>query len=141
MSKLITTLGRMKRVWEILRMKEYDEVMAYQRGLLAKLIACAPTSSPFYQRLYGHLPGPLVDLQQLPPVTKLELMANFDDRATSRAITRKSADAFMADKALVGEPFLGKYLICSSSGSTGNRGPFWQLRVLHAPGERAQTLS
>lgn len=124
MSKLITTLGKMKRVWKILRMKKYDEVMAHQRELLEKLITCARTSSPFYQRLYSNLPDSVVDLQQLPPVTKLELMENFDDWTTDRAITRKSAGAFMADKTLVGEPFLGKYLICSSSGSTGNRGIF-----------------
>jgi phenylacetate-CoA ligase len=124
MSKLVTAFGKVRKIWKFMRMKEYDEVMAHQREQLEKLIESARTSSPFYQQLYSHLPEPITDFQQLPPVTKLQLMANFDDWATDRAVTRVSANAFMADKTLVGEPYLGKYLICSSSGSSGHRGIF-----------------
>jgi phenylacetate-CoA ligase len=118
------TFSDLKKLWKFMRMKEYDEVMAHQREQLQALLECARTSSPFYQRLYSHLPESGADFQQLPPVTKLQLMANFDDWSTDRAVTRQSADAFMADKTLVGEPYLGKYLICSSSGSSGHRGIF-----------------
>jgi phenylacetate-coenzyme A ligase PaaK-like adenylate-forming protein len=124
MTGLVTTLGKARHVWKILRMKGYEEVMAHQRELLTQLIACARRSSPFYQRLYSHLPDPVEGLWQLPPVTKKELMASFDDWATDRIITKKSADVFLADKSLVGELFLEKYLICSSSGSTGAPGIF-----------------
>ncbi|MBA2395349.1 MAG: phenylacetate--CoA ligase family protein [Ktedonobacteraceae bacterium] len=130
MSNSTILFGKMKKLWKFMRMKEYDEVMAHQREQLEELIERARTSSPFYQRLYSHLPEPIPSLQQLPPVTKPELMANFDDWSTDRAITRESANAFMADKTLIGEPYLGKYLICSSSGSSGHRGTF-----VYGPGE------
>lgn len=124
MSNSDTTFSKMKKLWKFMRMRAYDEVMAYQREQLEALIACARTSSPFYQRLYSHLPTPLPAFQHLPPVTKAELMTNFDDWATDRAITMESALAFMADKTRVGEPYLGKYLLCSSSGTSGLRGIF-----------------
>lgn len=124
MTRLTAAFGKVSRAWRILRMTGYDEVMAHQRELLGQLIACARTSSPFYQRLYSQLPDPVQDIRQLPPVTKQQLMASFDDWATDRAITRQRADAFLADKTLVGEPFLDRYLICSSSGSTGTPGIF-----------------
>lgn len=124
MSNSNTTFSKVKKLWKFLRMKKYDEVMAHQREQLEILITCARTSSPFYQRLYSHFSEPVPALQQLPPVTKPELMANFDDWAIDREITRESAEAFMADKTLVGEPYLDKYLICSSSGTSGHRGIF-----------------
>lgn len=124
MSNLSAKLTKGKELWRFMRMKEYDEVMEHQHKQLEALIECARTSSPFYQRLYKHLLEPAPALQQLPPVTKPELMANFDDWATDREITRESAEAFMADKSLIGEPYLGKYLICSSSGTSGHRGIF-----------------
>jgi putative adenylate-forming enzyme len=124
MSNLNKAFTKMQKLWKFMRMKEYDEVMEHQSIELAALIEYARTSSPFYRRLYSHLSEPIPALQQLPPVTKPELMENFDDWATDRAITRQSAEAFMADKTLIGEPFLGKYLICSSSGTSGHRGIF-----------------
>lgn len=119
-----TSLSRLYRLWKFMRMKEYDEVMAHQRESLEKLLTVARTASPFYRRLYSHLPEPLPDLRDLPPVTKPQLMASFDEWATDRAVTLESAEAFLADKTLIGEPYLGKYLICTSSGTSGHRGIF-----------------
>ncbi|MEO7020296.1 MAG: phenylacetate--CoA ligase family protein, partial [Ktedonobacteraceae bacterium] len=82
----MSTFGRafsqVKKTWQFIRMKEYDEVMAHQRQLLEKLIESARAASPFYQRLYSHLPETITDFQQLPAVTKPQLMENFDDWAT-----------------------------------------------------------
>lgn len=122
MSKPATIFGRLHKLWTFMHMKEYDEVMAHQRELLSNLIESARSSSPFYQRLYSHLPAGHLELQQLPPVTKPDLMDHFDDWATDRQITREKAEAFLADKTLVGEPFLDKYLICKSSGTSGLQG-------------------
>jgi len=124
MSGLMTTLRNARRAWKVLRMTDYDEVMEHQQELLRELIACARTSSPLYQRLYSQVPEQVTDIRQLPAVTKQELMSGFDDWATDRVITREKADAFLADKTLIGEPFLEKYMLCSSSGSTGTPGIF-----------------
>ena len=55
---------------------------------LAALVAYARTSSPFYRALYRGLPAEDVPLRDLPPVTKPQLMAHFDDWVTDPAITR-----------------------------------------------------
>ncbi|HEU5377648.1 MAG TPA: hypothetical protein VFV38_19665 [Ktedonobacteraceae bacterium] len=122
MGKPVATFVKLKKTWKFLRMKEYDEVIEHQREMLEKLIHIARTSSPFYQRLYSHLPDPIADFERLPPVTKPQLMENFDDWAIDRAVTRESAEAFLADKTRIGEPYLGKYLICKSSGTSGLQG-------------------
>lgn len=117
--------GRMQHVWRIMRMKP-AEVIAHQQSELKDLIQFARQYSPFYQRLYAHLPTDIQTLQQLPPVTKPALMAHFDEWATDRAITRASADAFLADKTLVGQPYLEQYFLSTTSGSSGQRGIFIQ---------------
>ncbi len=91
---------------------------------LAALVAHARTSSPFYRALYRALPAGDVLFQDLPPVSKPQLMAHFDDWVTDPAITRTGLEAFVADPALVGIRYLGRYFACTSSGTTGHPGLF-----------------
>ncbi len=97
-----------------------------QRRRLAGLIGYARARSPFYRDLYAGLPPGVPDLSQLPPVTKSQLMEHLDDVVTDRAVTRAGLDAFLADQATIGQPFLGRYLVATSSGSTGHPGVFVQ---------------
>jgi phenylacetate-coenzyme A ligase PaaK-like adenylate-forming protein len=53
-------------------------------------------------------------------------MARFDDWVTDPAVSREGVEAFLADLALVGESFLGKYAVCQTSGTTGVAGMFLQ---------------
>jgi phenylacetate-coenzyme A ligase PaaK-like adenylate-forming protein len=115
----------MQQAWRILRMKP-AEVIAYQQEQLHDLIQFARKHSPFYQQLYARLPTDIQKIQQLPPVTKPQLMANFDGWVTDRAITRKTVDAFLADKTLVGQLYLERYMLSTTSGSSGQRGIFIQ---------------
>ena len=55
----------------------------------------------------------------LPITTKAELMEDFDGWATDREITRERVDLFMADRDRVGQPFLGRYMVATTSGTTG----------------------
>jgi phenylacetate-coenzyme A ligase PaaK-like adenylate-forming protein len=101
---------------------------------LAALVAHARTSSPYYRELYRGLPagdvlrGDLllgdVPLGDLPTVTKPQLMARFDDWVTDPAVTRADLEAFVADPSLVGSRYRGRYLACTSSGTTGHPGLF-----------------
>jgi phenylacetate-coenzyme A ligase PaaK-like adenylate-forming protein len=95
-----------------------------QERRLSALSAHARTRSPFYQRLYRGLPANGVALRDLPPVTKPELMAAFDDWVTDRGVTRAGVEAFVADPVLVGAPYRRGYFVCTSSGTTGYPGLF-----------------
>jgi phenylacetate-coenzyme A ligase PaaK-like adenylate-forming protein len=90
----------------------------------ASLLAHARGASPFYRDLYRGLPAGPVALGDLPPVNKPALMAAFDGWATDPRITKAGVDAFMADPARIGAPFLGDYFVCTSAGTTGHPGVF-----------------
>jgi len=51
-------------------------------------------------------------------------MANFDEWVTDRAVTRNGVEAFIADKTRVGDYYLGRYAVWTSSGVTGRHGIF-----------------
>jgi phenylacetate-coenzyme A ligase PaaK-like adenylate-forming protein len=51
-------------------------------------------------------------------------MANFDEWVTDRAVTRSGVEAFIADKTGVGDFYLGRYAVWTSSGVTGRHGIF-----------------
>lgn len=97
-----------------------------QQQRLDRMIACARSHSPFYRQLYQHLPVSGVALHDLPPTTKTQLMEAFDAWATDPAVSRASVDAFIRDKRLVGQRYLGKYSVWTTSGTTGEPGIFLQ---------------
>ncbi|WP_163513585.1 phenylacetate--CoA ligase family protein [Fodinicola acaciae] len=118
-----------------------DGIARRQRTRLAEIVAYARQNSPFYRDLYRGLPENVEDVTLLPVVDKKILMAHFDDWSTDREVTRERVEAFIADPELVGQRFLGKYLVASTSGTTGVRGLFLSdgeyARVHLALGSRA----
>lgn len=88
---------------------------------LEALIERAGRDSPFYR---GRKHGPR--LADFAPVDKAELMRHFDDWATDRRITRAAAAAFLADASCVADAWLGRYLLWTSSGTSGVPGWFVQ---------------
>lgn len=99
-------------------------IAARQRARLAELVAYARERSPFYRELYQGLPERVEDPTHLPVTSKQALMANFDAAVTDREVTLQNVRAFIADLDLIGEPFLGKYLVATTSGTTGMPGIF-----------------
>lgn len=95
-----------------------------QDDRLAALVQQARTESRYYERLYRGLPADRVVLRDLPPVTKPELMASFDDWVTDPAVTRAGVEDFIADPTRIGSSYLGRYFVCSTSGTTGHPGLF-----------------
>jgi phenylacetate-CoA ligase len=65
------------------------------------------------------LPTHIDDLRQLPPVSKPDLMAHFEDWVTDPAIKLADVEVFVTDKSRIGESFLDQYLIFTTSGSSG----------------------
>jgi phenylacetate-CoA ligase len=101
-------------------------IAALQRRRLHELIEFARQHSRFYREAYARLPQYDVPIQDLPVVTKAELMARFDDWVTDPEITRAGVEKFTADPGRVGTPFLGKYSVWTSSGTSGIPGIFVQ---------------
>ncbi len=97
-----------------------------QHARLAEIVAFARARSPYYRELYRALPEDVADPALLPVTDKKTLMARFDEWVTDRDVTLEKAQAFVADPALVGERFQGRYLVTTTSGTSGLRGIFLQ---------------
>ena len=95
---------------------------ALRERRLARLIESTLRGSPLYRR---RAPGGRC-LADFAPVSKPELMREFDNWATDRRITGAGVDAFTADPALAAKGWLGDYLVWTSSGTSGHRGVFVQ---------------
>ena len=90
-----------------------------QQNRLQELVRYVKANSPFFSELYGEL-GDEIKLSDLPPTNKQQLMQNFDKWFTDTSITKEKVDCFMSDLSNVGKKLDGKYLVYTTSGSTGN---------------------
>ncbi|MCR5591914.1 MAG: phenylacetate--CoA ligase family protein [Lachnospiraceae bacterium] len=96
-----------------------EKTVRMQQARLKKLVRYAKKNSPFYGLLYSGL-GEDFRLEDLPPVTKPEMMADFDRVVTDRRVTMREIDGFCTDLDHVGRMLCGSYLVFKTSGSTGN---------------------
>ena len=92
---------------------------------LRGLLRFARSASPFYRALHSRC-GERTPLAELPVVGKQQLMENFDDWATDARIRRRAVDAFLRNRAQIGSPFLERYHVWKSSGTSGIPGIFVQ---------------
>ncbi len=98
-----------------------------QRRRLRALIAFARARSPFYHELYRDLPADITTLRALrtlPVVTKPELMARFDEWVTDARVTKAGVEAFVVTPNVLGKRYLGRYVVWTTSGTTGKPGIF-----------------
>lgn len=104
------------------------QVAARQATRLAQLLDSARNRSAFYRRRLPERPhaGGAAALATLPVVTRGELMANFDRWVTDPALRLDGLREFVADPARIGEPWLGRYVVWESSGTSGEPGIFVQ---------------
>lgn len=112
----------LRTVWDTLRAEHGGEptIARLQRERLHSLVRHARTASPYYRSLYQGLPGRVTDPRALPPVAKRDLMAHFDDWVTDPDLTLAGLRRdFLSDLSLVGRPYLGRYHVFTTSGTTG----------------------
>ena len=90
------------------------------------LIEHAGAHSPFYRERWRGAALDAVALEDLPVVTRRELMGRFDDWLADRSVDRDAVTRFLADRSRIGALLDGKYAVWKSSGSTGEPGIYLQ---------------
>lgn len=91
---------------------------------LNSLVTFARANSPFYAEKYRRLPNTIRDVREIPSVTKQELMEHFDQVVTDKAVCEKDVREYVSNLANIGKPYLGKYMVWTTSGTTGIPGIF-----------------
>ncbi|KOG62386.1 coenzyme F390 synthetase [Streptomyces griseoflavus] len=121
MTENLTWLGRDARR---ARKQGLPAVLRRQRDRLAAMVAHARAASPYYRDLYRALPERVEDPTLLPVTDKQQLMGHFDAWVADRALTYEKVRAFSDDPDRIGQRFHGKYLVATTSGTSGRRGLF-----------------
>lgn len=98
-----------------------DRLLAFQSRRLEELRRFTIERSPYYRRIHQGLEDK--PLNQLPVVTKSELMAHFDEAVTDGAV-RFDGVARHVSSMTRDEQYLGRYWVSATSGSSGRRGIF-----------------
>ncbi len=101
-------------------------IAARQTQRLTRLLEAARRGSRLYRERLKGMAVASTPLSALAVVTRGELMQRFDDWVTDPGLKRDELRAFTADPARIGEPFLGRYVIWESSGTSGLPGIFVQ---------------
>jgi len=114
-------ISLMKAIWLCYRDKKMNdsEKTGIRAERLNRLVAYAKQNSPYYCEHYHNI-GENFNLSDLPPTNKVDLMAHFDDWITTNDITLNEVETFMMDLDNIGRKIKGKYLVFTTSGSTGN---------------------
>ncbi len=100
------------------RMDDKERTMLQQQRL-KDLVSYVKSRSPYFAMLYQEV-DENTPLSALPVTNKAAMMSHFDAWMTDRGITRAKVEQFMADVSNVGKKMDGKYLVYTTSGSTGN---------------------
>jgi phenylacetate-coenzyme A ligase PaaK-like adenylate-forming protein len=103
-----------------------EELRARRERRLAELLRAAVRGSRLYRELLGNEDPARLRLQDLPVMRKSVLMRRFDDWVTDGELHLDALEAFTAEPQLVAQPFLGRYVVWESSGSSGQPGIFVQ---------------
>ena len=107
------------------QMNQHD-LEQIQRQRFQDIFRYAVEHSSFYQNKYKGKSSSGVVIDDLPIVTKKELMAHFNDWVTDPEIKLSSLKKFISDPVNIAKPYLEKYIVWESSGSSGIPGIFLQ---------------
>lgn len=97
-----------------------------RRQRLVDLLRSAAKGSRLYRKLLKGCRPEELTLQDLPITRKSVLMRHFDDWVTDPEVHLDDLHAFIADRSRIAQPFLGRYVVWESSGSSGEPGIFIQ---------------
>lgn len=103
-----------------------DAMAARRNRRLGALLASAARDSPLYRRLLRGRDPARLRIEDLPVMRKAQLMQHFAEWVADPRLRLDALRRFVADRAHIGEPFLGRYVVWESSGSSGEPGIFVQ---------------
>jgi len=103
-----------------------EGLAARQKRRLTELLTAAARRSPLYGRLLAGRDPSSVVLQDLPIARKAELMGEFSEWIGDPAVRREDLRRFLADPRQIGLPFLDRYVVWESSGTSGEPAMFVQ---------------
>jgi phenylacetate-coenzyme A ligase PaaK-like adenylate-forming protein len=104
-----------------------EQIREEREAQLRSLVRLCQAKSPWHARRLGHIdPETLVeeDLQRIPPMTKNDLMENWDEIVTDRSLTLVDVEEHLATVQDEDKYLRDEYHACVSSGSTGRHGVF-----------------
>ena len=90
-----------------------------QSQRLCEVVSYARKNSPYFAKLYADVPEQF-SISDLPTTNKRQLMEHWDDWVTDRSVSLQQINDFMHDKDNIGRKWQGKYMVVTTSGSTGN---------------------
>ncbi len=98
-----------------------ERLLAHQRERLLATLRHAVTASPYYREVLGpDATAPDVDLAALPTLSKETLSAHFDAIVTDPCVRLAGVEAHLAGPDAA-EPYLDRYRVFSTSGTSGLR--------------------
>jgi phenylacetate-CoA ligase len=121
-------MGRRARLaslaWDALRARAggHRAIAARRDRRLGQMLARA-RRIPLYRSLWAGIPE-RAGLSALPPVTKAEWVPAFEQSVDAPGVTRAEAWSYMQNPARAGQPWLGRYTVCRSSGVAGRKSLF-----------------
>jgi phenylacetate-coenzyme A ligase PaaK-like adenylate-forming protein len=96
-----------------------------RRKRLSAILAHAKETTPIWkERLAKIDPRDPHALAGVRPITKDEIMSRFDDSISNGELTIDEARTFTRDRQRVGDLYRGKYMVATTSGTTGRVGYF-----------------
>ncbi len=124
--RLLSELLLLRARWRRRDQWDAGRIAAHQERALGDLRRAAYAGSEFYR---GHHAGRFdAPLAQLPPVTKADLMNNFDQTVTAPGLRLAEVEehlrALFATGADPGLPWRGQWWAAATAGTTGRRGIF-----------------
>ncbi len=127
-------MNYIKTLWDLYRLKsnvkrDKEEVKGLQNQRLRKLLHHAWEHSTYYRRTFERAGIEEKDLDTLPlscfpSIDKKTLLEYFNELVTVSGLTQEGIRAFDEDDPVNRKPYLGKYHVVHSSGSTGKPGYF-----------------
>lgn len=101
-----------------------EQVRRVREARLAAVVRAAQGSVLWRERLAHLDPALPINLAQIQPITKRELMARFDDSVTTGPVSRAEVEQFVHDTGRAGQLFRDRYVVATTSGTTGEVGYF-----------------
>lgn len=105
----------------------YEQTTAFRTQRLRELLAHARAHSPWHRRRLAGLPIESITLDKMgdiPPMTKADIIENFDEILTDRRLNRDIVQEHLQRRAEGDAALLGKYQTVATGGSGGRRCTF-----------------